>query len=154
MRVLLLVSAFNGLTQRTWIELRRAGHWVTVEHATSGAAMREAVRLARPDLILCPYLKERVPTDIWTTHRTIIIHPGPVGDRGPSSLDWAIVNGEQHWGVTALQAVDEVDAGPIWSTVEFPMSRRGVAKSTLYNGPVADAALAVVHDVVAMPTPP
>ncbi len=28
------------------------------------------------------------------------------------------------------------------------MPRQGVAKSTLYNGPVSDAALAVVHDVV------
>lgn len=102
MRVLLLVSAFNGLTQRTWSELRRDGHWVTVELATHAEAMREAVRLARPDLILCPYLLERVPSDIWSTRRTIIIHPGPAGDRGPSSLDWAILNGERYGGGSPL----------------------------------------------------
>ena len=29
-RILLLCSAFNGLTQRAWIELRADGHEVTV----------------------------------------------------------------------------------------------------------------------------
>ena len=28
MRILLLCSAFNGLTQRVWVELRQAGHEV------------------------------------------------------------------------------------------------------------------------------
>ncbi len=147
MRILLLTSAFNGLTQRTWIELRRAGHRVTVELALSPEAMRDAVRLSDPHLIICPFLRERVPDDIWTTRRTIIIHPGPVGDRGPSSLDWAILEGASTWGVTALQAVAEMDAGPIWSTREFAVPP-GISKSALYNGPVTDAAIAVVHDVV------
>ena len=30
LRILLLCSAFNGLTQRAWIELRADGHDVTV----------------------------------------------------------------------------------------------------------------------------
>ena len=30
MRILLLCSAFNGLSQRAWIELRRMGHDVRV----------------------------------------------------------------------------------------------------------------------------
>ena len=48
-----------------------------------------------------------------------------------------------------MQAVEDMDAGPVWSTAEFPVPGRGVTKSSLYNGPVSDAALAVVHDVVA-----
>ena len=70
----------------------------------------------------------------------MIIHPGPVGDRGPSSLDWAITEGAPTWGVTALQAVEEMDAGPIWATRTFPMPAAAPRKSALYNGPVADAA--------------
>ena len=42
MKILLLASAFNGLTQRAWLELRRAGHDVTVELSVSPQAMREA----------------------------------------------------------------------------------------------------------------
>ena len=116
MRILLLCSAFNGLTQRAWIELRDAGHDVTVEFATSEEAIIEAVALFGPDLIICPFLRQRVPAEVWRRYRTIIIHPGPKGDRGPSSLDWAITTGETRWGVTALQAVEEMDAGPIWGS--------------------------------------
>ena len=96
-------------------ELRAAGHEVRVQLAGEPEAMGAAAAL-EPDLIICPFLKERVPAEIWQTYRTIIIHPGPPGDRGPSSLDWAITDGEREWGVTALQAVEEMDAGPIWGT--------------------------------------
>ncbi|MFC7109810.1 hypothetical protein ACFQQB_61130 [Nonomuraea rubra] len=98
MRILLLCSSFNGLTQRAWLELRRAGHDVSVELALSPEVMVEAAELAKPDLIICPFLKERVPSALWRAHRTVIVHPGPPGDRGPSSLDWAIAEGEAEWG--------------------------------------------------------
>ena len=47
MRILLLCSAFNGLSQRAWLELRDAGHEVTVELATSAEAMVSAVAAVR-----------------------------------------------------------------------------------------------------------
>ena len=149
MRILLLCSSFNGLTQRAWLELRRAGHDVTVELAVSEQVMIEAAQLAKPDLIICPFLKEKVPGLLWQNHRTIIIHPGPPGDRGPSSLDWAIADAEPEWGVTALQAVEEMDAGPIWGYRTFAMPAEPPRKSALYNGPVADAAVELVVEVAA-----
>lgn len=147
MRILLLCSSFNGLTQRAWLELRRAGHDVSVELALSEQVMLEAVQLAKPDLIICPFLKEKVPAPLWQGHRVIIIHPGPPGDRGPSSLDWAISEGAPEWGVTALQAVEEMDAGPIWGWRMFPLPAEPPRKSSLYNGPVADAAVELVLEV-------
>ena len=154
MRVLLLVSAFNGLSQRAWCALREAGHDVGVLLATSADDMVESVRAARPDLILCPYLKDRVPAAVWQHWRTVIIHPGPVGDRGPSSLDWAISEGAGTWGVTALQAVEEMDAGPIWATRTFALPAAPPRKSALYNGPVADAAMECIEEVVAKAADP
>jgi putative two-component system protein, hydrogenase maturation factor HypX/HoxX len=154
MRILLLCSAFNGLTQRAWVELRTAGHEVRVELAVSEEAIRRAVATAEPDLIVCPFLRERVPDDVWTRHRTIIIHPGPRGDRGPSSLDWAITDAEPRWGVTALQAVEQMDAGPIWGSRTFPMPAEPPRKASLYNGPVADAAIELVREVVAKAADP
>ena len=148
MRVLLLCSAFNGLSQRAWLALRARGHEVTVELAIDAATMCSAVRLFDPDLIICPFLRERVPAEVWGRVRTIIIHPGPKGDRGPSSLDWAITDGASRWGVTALQAVEEMDAGPIWGTRTFPIDGGPPAKSSLYNGPVADAAIELIGEVV------
>ncbi|MEU8249725.1 enoyl-CoA hydratase-related protein [Nonomuraea sp. NPDC048916] len=149
MRILLLCSSFNGLTQRAWLELRRAGHDVSVELALSERVMLEAVQLAKPDLVICPFLKEKVPARLWREHRVIIIHPGPPGDRGPSSLDWAIADAEPEWGVTALQAVEEMDAGPIWGWRTFQMPAEPPRKSALYNGAVADAAVELVVEVAA-----
>ncbi|GAA3911541.1 hydrogenase maturation protein [Actinoplanes auranticolor] len=154
MRVLLLVSAFNGLSQRAWCALREAGHDVGVLLATGAQDIVDGVAAARPELILCPYLKDRVPAQVWRKYRTVIIHPGPVGDRGPSSLDWAITEGVSTWGVTALQAVQEMDAGPIWATRTFPMPGGAPRKSSLYNGPVADAAVECVFEVLAKAADP
>ena len=154
MRVLLLVSAFNGLSQRVWCALREAGHDVGVVLATGDQEIIDAVAAAEPELILCPYLKDRVPAQVWRRHRTVIIHPGPVGDRGPSSLDWAIAEGAPTWGVTALQAVEEMDAGPVWATRTFPMPAAAPRKSSLYNGPVADAAMECVFEVLAKAADP
>lgn len=154
MRILLLCSAFNGLGQRAWIELRNAGHEVRVQLATDADAMCDGVTSFDPELIICPFLKERVPDRIWRRRRTIIIHPGPLGDRGPSSLDWAISDNEPEWGVTALQAVDEMDAGPIWASRTFTMGSQPPRKSSLYNGDVTEAAIEVVHEVVAKAADP
>ncbi len=101
MKILLLCSSFNGLTQRVWVELRRAGHDVTWQQAVDDDAVRLAVDALDPELIVCPFLRERVPDDVWRARPTVIIHPGPVGDRGPSSLDWAITEAAPEWGVTA-----------------------------------------------------
>jgi putative two-component system hydrogenase maturation factor HypX/HoxX len=121
-RIMLLCSRFNGLTQRAWIALTAQGYKVEIEVAATPESMIDAVLSAGPDLIVCPFLTHRVPREIWSRHRTIIIHPGPVGDRGPSSLDWAITEGAARWGVTALQAVEEMDAGPVWATRSFALA--------------------------------
>ena len=49
------------------------------------------------------------------------MHPGIRGDRGPSALDWAVLDGETQWGVTVLQAEAGMDAGPVWAWREFPL---------------------------------
>ena len=149
MKVLLLCSSFNGLSQRAWTELRGAGHELRVQLTAHPDTVTAAVHTYEPDLVICPFLKERVPAEVWRHYPTIIIHPGPPGDRGPSSLDWAISDGESSWGVTALQAVEEMDAGPIWGYRTFPMPGDAPRKSSLYNGAVTHAAIELVHEVVA-----
>lgn len=154
MRILLLVTAFNGLSQRVWCALQALGYDVGLHIAGDNSDIVDGVRSTDPDLILCPYLTKRVPAEVWQQWPTIVIHPGPVGDRGPSSLDWAISHGVARWGVTALQAVEEMDAGPIWATRTFTMPAVAPRKSALYAGPVADAALECVLEVVAKAADP
>ncbi|MFG2872705.1 hydrogenase maturation protein [Streptomyces sp. NPDC048338] len=143
MRVLLLASSFNSLTQRVHAELRDHGHAVTVELALPGVSLTEAVHRHRPDLVIAPMLRTAVPEEVWSTHTCLIVHPGPIGDRGPSSLDLAVQENATRWGVTVLQAEAEMDAGDVWASVACPLP--AVAKGDLYRGEIADAALAAVH---------
>ncbi|GLI94815.1 hydrogenase maturation protein [Methylocystis echinoides] len=139
MRILLVATAYNGLSQRAHIELVDRGHEVSITLALSEAEIRNAVSLFEPDLIICPFLKEKIPTDIFQKILCIILHPGIKGDRGASSLDWAILNDEVEWGATALQADEEMDAGDIWDSVDFPM--RAASKASLYRREVTRAAI-------------
>ena len=142
MRILLIASAYNSMTQRVHAELTDRGHEVSVELALGDEVLREGVRRCDPDLVIAPMLTSAIPEDIWSARPCLVVHPGPRGDRGPSSLDWAIMEGAARWGVTVLQANAEMDAGDIWASVEFTMP--GCAKSDAYRGEVADAAVAAV----------
>jgi putative two-component system hydrogenase maturation factor HypX/HoxX len=138
MRILLIASAYNSMTQRVHAELADVGHEVSVELALGDEVMRDAVRRYDPDLVIAPMLTRAIPADVWSARPCFIVHPGPYGDRGPSSLDWAIMTGAERWGVTVLQANAEMDAGDIWASVEFAMP--GGSKSSAYRTEVADAA--------------
>jgi putative two-component system protein, hydrogenase maturation factor HypX/HoxX len=147
MRILLIASAYNSLTQRVHAELADRGHEVSVELALGDEVMRDGVRRYDPDLVIAPMLTTAIPADIWSAVPCLIVHPGPVGDRGPSSLDWAIMEGAARWGVTVLQANAQMDAGDIWASAEFAMP--ACSKSSAYRTEVADAAVAAVLRAVA-----
>jgi len=147
MRILLIASAYNSMTQRVHAELADRGHEVSVELALGDEVIRDAAGRYDPDLIIAPMLTAAIPEDIWSAWHCFIVHPGPRGDRGPSSLDWAIMGGAGRWGVTVLQANAEMDAGDIWASVEFAMT--GDSKSSVYRTEVADAAVEAVLLAVA-----
>ena len=147
MRILLLVHSFNSLSQRLHVELRERGHEVSVEFDINDAVMREAIALFNPDVVLAPFFKRAIPADVWQARRCLIVHPGITGDRGPSALDWAVLEGEAEWGVTVLEAEAEMDAGPVWASATFPM--RAAAKASLYRREVADAAVEAVMTALA-----
>ncbi len=142
MRISLIASAYNSMTQRVHAALADRGHEVSVELALGDEVMREGVRRYDPDLVIAPMLTTAIPADIWSSWPCFVIHPGPKGDRGPSSLDWAIMSGARRWGVTVLQANAMMDAGDIWASAEFTMP--GCSKSSVYRTEVADAALQAV----------
>jgi putative two-component system hydrogenase maturation factor HypX/HoxX len=146
MRVLLLTHAFNSLTQRLGAELQRRGHEISIEFDIADSVAEEAVTLFKPDLIVAPYLRRAIPESIWSRHVCLIVHPGIIGDRGPSALDWAIQEGDAEWGVTVLQAEAEMDAGPIWASAVFPLRR--AKKSSVYRNEVTQAATGAVLQAV------
>ncbi|AIA02013.1 hydrogenase maturation protein [Streptomyces noursei] len=147
MRILLLAGAFNSLTQRAYAELADRGHHLGVELVTRGTPLAALVPRHAPDLIVAPMLTTAVPREVWSAWPCLIVHPGPLGDRGPSSVDWAVHLGAERWGVTVLQANDEMDAGDVWATVECPVPE--VGKSDLYRNEIADAAIEALLTAVA-----
>ncbi|CAD6906155.1 unnamed protein product [Tilletia controversa] len=170
MRILFICTAFNSLSQRLALVLRQKGHAVTVELALSPELMISAAELAQPDLVVCPFLTKRVPREVYTRWLTLIVHPGPPRDAGPSALDFCLIGDDgsledaeaqltfldqrdaaagatpttrSHWGVTVLQAIEEFDAGPIWAFDQFALDAetRRFTKSDLYRGPVTRSAV-------------
>jgi putative two-component system hydrogenase maturation factor HypX/HoxX len=150
MRILLLTRSFNSLTQRLYVELAARGHSVAVEYDIAASVTEEAVALFAPDLVIAPYMKRAIPESVWRRHVCLVVHPGIVGDRGPSALDWAILEGESEWGVTVLQAEAEMDAGPVWASRTFamPADPARQRKSSLYRNEVTEAAAAAVLEAV------
>lgn len=147
MNILLISTGFNGMTQRIHRELALMGHTVSVELALSPQLMLDAVADFNPELIVCPFLTKRVPDSIWQNYPCLIVHPGIEGDRGASSIDWALTENRAEWGVTVLQAAEEMDAGDIWATGNFPL--RQTSKASTYRREVTGTAASLVKKAVA-----
>ncbi len=143
MRILLLAHSFNSLTQRLWVELEDWGHELSLELDVNDAVTMDAVERHAPDVVIAPFLKRAIPEAVWRQVRCLVVHPGIVGDRGPSALDWAVQEGAARWGVTVLQANADMDAGDIWASTEFDM--RAASKGSLYRNEVTEAAVAAVQ---------
>ncbi|KHN98434.1 C-type cyclin [Metarhizium album ARSEF 1941] len=165
MKILFFCTAHNSLSQRLFLVLSR-NHSISIEYALCAEKMIEAADLAKPHLIICPFLTSAVPQQVYETYLTLIVHPGPPGDAGPSALDWMLMGddgteadsqrllrdnrfnpvGRSHWAVTVLQAIAEFDKGPVWAFDQFPVNINDtrVSKSSLYRGPVTHAAVAAI----------
>ncbi len=146
MRILLLTHSFNSLAQRIYCELAGLGHELSIEFDIGDEVSAEAVALFAPDLIVAPFLKRAIPESIWAKHVCLVVHPGIVGDRGPSALDWAIQQELHEWGVTVLQAEAVLDAGPVWAAGMFAL--RPGKKSSVYRNEVTEAAVLAVRVAV------
>lgn len=146
MKVLILASSFSGLCQRVLRELVLLGHDIDQHYGMDEPTLRQQISTFQPDLILCPFLTHRIPEDIWRAHKCLIVHPGIEGDRGPSSIDYAITQDADYWGVTLLQADSEMDAGDIWGTQNFPLRRAG--KTSIYKREVSSAAVALIKQAL------
>ncbi|KAM3557549.1 hypothetical protein ARSEF4850_005025 [Beauveria asiatica] len=169
MKILFFCTAFNSLSQRAYLALSEQ-HYVTIEYALSEELMIEAAELVKPHVIICPFLTTFVPAQVYNNYLTLIVHPGPPGDAGPSALDWLLMGddgtepdskklvqrkslseqGRPYWGVTVVQATAEFDMGPVWAFEQFAVDidQPHITKSSLYRGPVTRAAITAVLKAV------
>ena len=158
-RIGLLYTRFASMPQALWTTLREDGHEVIrpedlqIRTPMSAEDMTRFARLAAPDVIFCPFLKEVVPAAVCERTTTWIPHPGIRGDRGPSSLSWAILDGEPTWGLTMVRAEpastpEELDGGNVGTWREFAMP----AEATLgevYAQHIVPAAIDCAREILA-----
>jgi putative two-component system hydrogenase maturation factor HypX/HoxX len=139
MKILLLVTAFNSQTQAVYTKLKDNLQQVSVcFHKDEEQTLRE-IEDFDPELILCPFLKSYIPSSIYDVYPTYIFHPGPRGDRGPNSLEYALQSHTKKWGLVVLRANSEYDGGNIY--VEESFNVRETYKASLYRQEIVRASL-------------
>ena len=158
-RVGLIYSRFAGMPQAMWGALRDDGHDVVrpedlgFETPLSAEGMTAFAEQAAVDVIFCPFLKEVVPPGVCDRWTTWIPHPGVRGDAGPSSLSWALLDGERTWGVTMVRAepaasAEDLDSGNVGAWREFPLPADATVGEA-YAQYVTPAAVACAREVLA-----
>ncbi|ODN74995.1 hypothetical protein L198_08181 [Cryptococcus wingfieldii CBS 7118] len=135
-KIPLLVTSVDSFTQRVLSYLQILGfEHVSVRLAISNEAMLESAESWQPDIVLCPFLTNKVSPSIYNTWITLVVHPGLPGNAGSSSLDWDLLgdNGavpfstdllpallstlpspvaqRPHWGTICFQATEDLDDG-------------------------------------------
>ncbi|XP_078379709.1 hydrogenase maturation factor HoxX-like [Oculina patagonica] len=153
LNILFFANKHNSLSQRMALELKKRQHSIAVYEINDPQEMTNLALDAQPDLILCPFLTKRIPQEVFSNPNIPcwIVHPGIEGDRGMSSIDWALYDKEDEWGVSVLQADLEMDAGDIWSSKNFPLKRRNIntlTKSSLYVNEVTQTAVKGVLEAI------
>lgn len=149
MRILFLTNAHNGMSQALYLNLTEQGHQVKLHVARGEEDMLAAHDSFHPDAIVAPFLTKRVPERLWRNNQTcpvLVVHPGVRGDRGVSSIDWALKGSLPEWGVTVLQADEEMDAGDVWDSSNFSVPHSSsLTKSSFYNKLCVPTAVAGVQ---------
>ncbi len=129
MKILLLVTTFNSLSQLLYTYLRDRGDMVDVVYATSQTRDAE-IEAFEPEMIVCPFLQHYVPSHIYERYPTFIVHPGPKGDRGAYALETALT--QKQGGVSILKANEAWDGGDLYAYSSFDIERN-TNKSSLYR---------------------
>lgn len=143
--ILVLSTAYNGLTQRVHTLLNDKGHEVDFRLAISPEKIAQTIATVKPDFTICPFLQQKIPDDVCKNHLCMVFHPGIPGDAGPNAIDWAMINKEKRWGGILLQANEVLDEGPIWSANYFPVPA-GKSKASIYRQEMTDTAVKCVNE--------
>ncbi|WP_122893006.1 enoyl-CoA hydratase-related protein [Arcobacter peruensis] len=139
MKILLLVTSFNSVTQAIYTKLIDSNHIVSVCFAIEEKQTLKEIEEFDPDLILCPFLKSYISSIIYDRYPVFIFHPGPRGDRGPNSLEHALKSHTKKWGLVVLQANKEYDGGNIYAQESFDV--RNTYKASIYRKEIVRASL-------------
>ena len=142
MKLTLLTTTYNSLTQAVHVALKDKGYKVDITYAINPTQIQKEIKSFNPQIILCPFLKSYIPKEIYESYPTFIFHPAPRGDRGAYSLDYAIFNQEKEWGGVWLRANELYDGGDIYAEDSFEM--RESYKASIYRQEMVRVAISTL----------
>ena len=90
----------------------------------------------RPDLMVMAYVTLFVPVPVLEipTHGSIQYHPSLLPrHRGPSAINWAIIQGDRSTGVTIFWPDEGLDTGPILLRREVPIGEDDTTGSLYFD---------------------
>lgn len=143
MKILILTAAFDGLSQQAYTELVERGHTVAVQSASSDAAMEAAAMRFQPQLIIAPFIKKPIPTDILQQYTVLSVRSGSVTDRGPCTMRGSVTENWHDWSISISQVSKDKDSGEIGTTHTLKIRPEG--KRNFFRHHIAQA---VVHDIL------
>lgn len=114
---------------------------------------RLALRALDTDVGILAYVLQFVSQDFATIprHGTIQYHPSLLPlHRGPSSINWAIIRGDAHTGLTIFRPTDGLDEGPIILQKQTPIGPDDTVGSIYFERlfPLGVAAVLEAADMV------
>ena len=139
MKITLLITTFNSLSQKVYCYLKDSGFDVSVVYAINKEQMIREIDTILPDLVFSPFLKKYIPKEIFENYPTFVLHPGPKGDRGAYSLENVIYHDKKEWGVVILKVDEKLDGGDIYKEVSFEV--KSPYKASIYRNELSDSAL-------------
>jgi methionyl-tRNA formyltransferase len=118
---------------------------------TEGA--RQALRGLNVELGIMAYVLQYVPQEFATIprHGMIQFHPSLLPRyRGPSSINWPIIRGDQRTGLTIFRPTDGLDEGPVILQKETPIDPDDTLGSVYFDRlfPMGIVALQEAADLV------
>ena len=144
MKITLLVTSFNSLSQAVYVWLKDRDFLVDVTYINSISRDLELDEF-KPDIILCPFLKDYIPEFIYNNYPTFVFHPGIIGDRGAYSIENAIILDKKTWGGVWLRANSKFDGGDIYASGEFKITK--YKKSYIYRKDELNLAVSLLDEL-------
>jgi methionyl-tRNA formyltransferase len=122
-------QAMGELSEHAGIGLFRPDHMKDTE-------AYEAYRSLKPDLVILAFVTDIIPERILDIPSlgTICYHPSLLPrHRGASGINWAVIQGETHTGLTILWADKGIDTGPILVQKEVDIGPDETTGSLYFN---------------------
>jgi len=122
-------EAMRELSEKSGIDLFRPGHMKDPE-------VYDAYSSLKPDLAILAFVTDIIPErllDIPSTG-TICYHPSLLPrHRGASAINWAVIQGDTHTGLTILWVDKGIDTGPILLQKEVDIGPDETTGSLYFN---------------------